>query len=222
MYDYTNATRLLGKGFIARPTLAREPKETEDDGKEKVLRVEGFDVHINPAGTYIVTQKEGKLSMVTVEEYRELLATRLVEEVKTLDDFRSIWVEPTERETLISKLPDDGRGVRLLREIMQWQEYDIYDVLTQIAYGTDFKTRKERIEALRYKHADWFQSLPPQTGDTLIALAQQFAKGGTEELENPYIFSAPEVRKAGGLEALKVLGEPRDIIVETKRRLFAV
>ena len=222
VYDYTNAMRLLGKGFVTRPVPTREHKETEEDGGEKVIRVEGFDVHINPAGTYIVIQKEGKLSKVTVEEYRELLATHLVGEVKTLDDFRRIWVEPSEREILISKLPDDGRGVRLLSEIMQWQKYDIYDVLTQIAYGTAPKTRKERVEALQYKHADWFQSLPPQTGDTLMALAQQFAKGGTEELENPYIFSAPEVRNAGGLEALKVLGEPKDIISETKRRLFAV
>ncbi len=29
------------------------------------------------AGAYIITQKEGKLSMVTVEEYRQLLAMRL-------------------------------------------------------------------------------------------------------------------------------------------------
>jgi len=27
---------------------------------------------------------------------------------------------------------------------------------------------------------------------------------------------------AGGLEALKVLGDPKDIVTETKKRLFAV
>ncbi len=221
VYDYTNATRLLGKGFVTRPTPTRETKGPGGEEKEKVIRVEGFDVHINPAGTYIVTQKEGKLSMVTVEEYRELLATHLVEEVKTLDDFRSIWAEPSERKTLIDKLPDDGRGVRLLRVIMQWQQYDLYDVLTQIAYGMAPKTRKERAEALRYKHADWFKSLPPKTGATLLALAQQFVKGGTDELENPYVLSAPEVKKAGGLRTLEVLGEPKDIIAEMKKRLFA-
>jgi len=221
VYDYTNATRLLGKGFVIRPTPTRETKEPEGEEKEKVIRVEGFDVHINPAGTYIVTQKEGRLSMVTIEEYRELLATHLVEEVKTLDDFRSIWAEPSERKDLINKLPDDGRGVRLLREIMQWQEYDLYDVLTQIAYGMAPKTRKERAEALRYKQADWFKSLPPKTGATLLALAQQFVKGGTDELENPYVLSAPEVKKAGGLRTLEVLGEPKDIIAEMKKRLFA-
>jgi type I restriction enzyme R subunit len=222
VYDYTNASRLLGMGFVTRPTPTREPREPEAEEKEKVIRVEGFDVHINPAGAYIVTQKEGRLSMVTVEEYREMLATRLAEEVKTLDDFRSIWIEPAERKGLIDKLPDDGRGVRLLREILNWREYDLYDVLCHIGYGTAPKTRKERVEALQYKHADWFKGLPPKTGNTLLALARQFAKGGTEELENPYVLSAPEVKRAGGLEALKVLGEPKDIIRETKKRLFAV
>ncbi|HLA48890.1 MAG: hypothetical protein A3I04_07900 [Nitrospinae bacterium RIFCSPLOWO2_02_FULL_39_110] len=47
-------------------------------------------------------------------------------------------------------------------------------------------------------------------------------RGGTEELENPYIFNAPDVVKAGGLNALKSLGEPKDIINEAKKRLFAV
>lgn len=36
-----------------------------------------------------------------------------------------------------------------------------------------------------------------------------------------YVFNAPDVVKSGGLEALKILGEPKEIINETKRRLFA-
>lgn len=35
------------------------------------------------------------------------------------------------------------------------------------------------------------------------------------------MFEAPEVVKAGGLEALKALGEPKEVIEETKERLFA-
>lgn len=221
VYDYTNATRLLGKGFKARPAPTRDTKKAEEERKERIIRVEGFDVHINPAGTYIVTEKQGKLTMVTVEEYRRMVAARLMGEAKTVDEFRAIWTEPAQRQALINRLPDDGRGVRLLREIMQWQEYDLYDFLTHIGYGIAPKTRQERVTALQYKHKEWFKRLPPQAAKTLLALAQQFVRGGTEELENPYVFSAPEVRKAGGLEALKVLGEPKEIILETKRRLFA-
>ncbi len=100
-------------------------------------------------------------------------------------------------------------------------EYDIYDVLAEIGFGVAPKTRKERAEALHYKHDAWFRSLPKKTARTLLALAKQFEIGGTEELENSQVFNAPDVVKAGGLSALKILGEPKDIISETKERLFA-
>ncbi|MBT9170050.1 MAG: Type-1 restriction enzyme R protein [Actinobacteria bacterium] len=221
VYDYTNATRLLGKGFVSRPLPTREAREPEGEREERIIRVEGFDVHINPAGTYIVTEKEGRLAMVTVEEYKGKLAERLVEEAKTIDDFRQCWIDPQERKRLIDVLPDNGRGVRLIQELLNRRDYDLYDVLAEIGYGIAPKNRAERVSALQYKHGDWFKSLPQKTADTLIALAKQFGRGGTEELENPYLFNAPDVAEAGGLEALKILGEPKDIINETKRRLFA-
>ena len=219
VYDYTNATRLLGKGFIVRPAPPRPPRAPTPP--EKIIRVEGFDVHINPAGTYIVIEKEGKLTMVTIEEYREMLAEHLVEEVKTFDDFRHCWLDPQERKSLTISLPNDGQGIRLLQELMKRKGYDLYDVLSEIGFGTAPKSRKERVEALRYKHDAWFKSLPEETANTLLALAKQFEAGGIEELENPYIFNTPEVIKTGGLSALKILGEPKDIIYQTKERLFA-
>lgn len=221
LYDYTDATRLLGKGFESRPLPTREPKEPEEKRKEKIIRVEGFDVHINPAGTYIVTEKEGKLAMVTIEEYKQRLAERLVEKAETFDDFRHRWINPQERKRLIDYLPDDGSGVRLLQELLNRKEYDLYDMLAEIGFGVAPKSRKERVEALHYKHDAWFKGLPQATANTLLALAGQFERGGTEELENPYVFNAPDVLKAGSHQALKILGEPKDIISEMKTRLFA-
>lgn len=222
VYDYTNATRLLGKDFKTKAAPTREPKEPEGEGKERIIRVEGFDVHINPAGTYIVTQMEGKLRMVTVEEYSQMVASRLAQEVKSFDNFQEIWIEPQRRKALIDILPDDGPGLRLLRELTNRRGYDFYDILAEIAFGIEPKSRRQRVEALKYKHESWLKNLPPSTTNTLLILAKQFERGGTEELENPYIFNAPEVVRAGGLESLKVLGEPKDIINETKKRLFAV
>ena len=47
----------------------------------------------------------------------------------------------------------------------------------------------------------------------MIALLKQFGKSGIEELENPYVFNSPDVTRAGGLKALKILGEPKNIII---------
>ncbi len=222
VYDYTNATRLLGKEFKIRPTPTKEPKEPGEGEKVRVIRVEGFDIHINPAGTYIVTEKEGRLAMLTVEEYTQRLAEHLIEETRTFYDFRQCWINPQKRKNLIDSLPDDGRGIRLLQELLNRKEYDPYDVLAEIGFGGAPKSRKERVEALHYKHNAWFKSLPLATANTLFALASQFEKGGTEELENPYVFNAPDVVKAGGLKSLKILGNPEDIINQTKERLFAI
>jgi type I restriction enzyme R subunit len=220
VYDYTNASRLLGEDFVTRNTPTREkPKEPTE---EKILVVEGFDVHINPAGTYIITDIDGKLGMATVEEYKEIIASKLSEEVKTFEEFRNYWIDPLRRKALLEFLPNDGAGVRMLRDLMNLKNCDLYDILAEIGFGVAPKSRKERVFALQYKYSDWFNNLPLNTRETLLALARQFEKGGIEELENHYIFEIPEVNKAGGLEALKLLGDPKDVILEVKRMLFTV
>jgi len=69
-YDYTNASRLLGEDFITRSSPTKEGEEHNTE-KEKIIEVEGLEVHINPAGTYVITEVDGKLGMVTIEEYKE-------------------------------------------------------------------------------------------------------------------------------------------------------
>ena len=41
------------------------------------------------------------------------------------------------------------------------------------------------------------------------------------DLENPEVFQAPEVVRAGGLAALKVLGKPPEVLRQAKERVFA-
>jgi type I restriction enzyme R subunit len=41
-------------------------------------------------------------------------------------------------------------------------------------------------------------------------------------LESPAVFQTPEVANAGGLKALRVLGKPAKILLDTKERIFAV
>lgn len=83
------------------------------------------------------------------------------------------------------------------------------------------KTCPERAEAFGYKHADWLKSQPSAASETLRTLAGQFAQGGTDALESPHVFEMSEVRAAGGLAALRVIGNPADVLHETKERMFA-
>ena len=222
VYDYTDATRLFGEDFI---TKFRPPKSKGGDGPppppEPTLTVEGFEVRVSEAGRYIVTQVDGKATPITVEEYKQRLAAQLVQEVPTIEEFRTRWVAPLERRLLLGRMPDAGRSVLLVQELEDMKEYDLYDVLAELGYGLSPRTRVNRAEAFNYKNDSWLSGLPATMAATLKALAGQFARVGTDGLENPNVFKVPEVVKAGGLAALKALGKPAQILRETKERMFA-
>lgn len=224
VYDYTDATRLFGEEFKTkfrppRPTVPSGPTEPPEP-PERTLQVEGFDVRVTDAGRYIVTSEDGRAVPVTVEEYKQRLAARLVEAAATFDEFRQTWIVPAARRDLLARLPEGGRSALLIRALEDMTAYDLYDVLGELGYGLAPRTRPDRAEAFGYKHERWLSDLPARASATLKALAGQFAHTGTDSLENPEVFQMPDVVRAGGLPALRTLGEPAEILHETKERLF--
>ena len=139
----------------------------------------------------------------------------------TLESFRACWIMPHDRRELLSRLPDGGRSPLLVQQLEDMTDYDLYDVLAELGYGMSPRTRAERANAFSYKHKDWLSSLPVETQAALEALTSQFAKAGTEGLESLHVFQMPEVSRAGGLEALRELGKPAEVLHETKKRMFA-
>ncbi len=223
VYDYTNASRLFGQEFLSRFSESPEPGEVTTTPKPFTppIQVEGFEVTITEAGHSILTMVDGQAMPVTVEEYKQRLTRKLIERAPTLDSFRALWVDPDARGELLASLPDGVRSALLVRSLGQMDAYDLYDILAEMGYGLAPRTRLERAAAFTYKQAEWLKDMPIKTAETLRALALQFGRAGTEVLENMHIFETPEVKRAGGLDSLRALGRPADILRETKVRLFA-
>jgi type I restriction enzyme R subunit len=223
VYDYTNATRLFGEEFRTKATVKSKPpmEGVPPEPPEVTVLVEGFDVRVTNAGRYIVTQVDGRAMPVTVEEYKQRLAAKLVEEAGTLERFRAHWIHPAMRREMLGHLPDAGRSAELVRELESMGDYDLYDVLAELGYGSAPRTRAERADAFTYKNEDWLGRMPVSTSTTIKAVAAQFKRGGTEELENPRIFETPEVERAGGLDGLRQFGTPSEVLFETKERMFS-
>jgi len=226
IYDYTGATDLFGRQFISPP-----PPEPPDGGDgqppdppgppQPQIVVAGFDVVVTPAGHSIPVEINGVMTKITVEQYKQRLAARLVEQVTSLASFRELWIVPPQRHELFDHLPDGGRSPLLVRALDRMDDYDLYDVLADLAYGLDAKTRIERAEAFFYKHETWLAGLPTAAARTLEAIVDQFRRAGTDGLESPDIFNTPEVRSAGGVKSLRELGEPAKVLLDAKGRLFA-
>lgn len=224
LYDYTNATRLFGEDFITRP-----PSEgTNEEGKEKkeriVIRVaqEQYEVLVEDKGVAILCEEDGKEVLVPYETYKARLAEKVSEQMQDVNQLRRTWVTPALRSGLLTGLPGGEGAVRLVRELEDQQECDLYDVLAELAFGYEPKTRTERTASFAFKNKGWLNGYPERTRMVINAIAMQFAKGGIEELETENLFDAPEVIKAGGFETLMRLQQPPDYFVEeTKVRLLA-
>ncbi|MDZ4325197.1 MAG: hypothetical protein U1A73_09295, partial [Pseudomonas sp.] len=68
----------------------------------------------------------------------------------------------------------------------------------------------------------WFSSIDDKAAIVLKGLGHQFAQGGTDALESQNLWEVPEIKQAGGLSALRVVGVPAQVMHEAKARLFGV
>lgn len=225
LYDYTNATDNFGASFITKPAKPTGGGETTTPPPPNpIIVVKGFDVKVTDAGNFILSEVNGVPTPITVEEYKERLGRKLISEIASITGFRKAWIVRAARKELFAKLPDAGRSPQLIQQLEQMQDYDLYDILAEIGYGLAPRTRVQRAEAFEYKQADWLNDMPPTAANVLRAIVAQFAKAGTDGLENQNIFQTPEVRKAAGrlgaVKVLRELGNPSEILTDTKSRLF--
>ena len=232
VYDYTNATRLFGEDFYTRrPSTNRggigeqqeeyDPFAEDDDDRVRMIRAQGFDVQVTPAGILLLTTIDGQAMPVTVEVYRQMLSERLTAEARTLDDFRAIWINAAQRQALLHALPDGERSAQAIRSMSHLEDCDLYDVLAELAYGAAPRTREERSDAFASRNSAWLSGMKPAAAATIQTLVKMFARDGVEELERREIFETPAVKRAGGLQALRSVDTPGKVLEETKRRIFA-
>lgn len=229
IYDYTGATRLLGEAFISKPTTSKEsgdgpePPEAPEPPPlpDATVWVEGFAPVVTDLGRFVGTMVNGRLGLVSLEDFKRGMAAVLVKDCPTLSDFRARWVDPPTRRELLDALVSAGYPPQVVRILDDKADYDLFDVIGGVGYGLSPRTKADRAFSFRYKHSHWLNRLPSQTRATVLAVADQFKHGGTDDLENVHIFKTPEVAAAGGIAALGLAGDPATLIRETKERIFA-
>ncbi len=232
VYDYTDATRLLGEEFI---TALKKTKEKEigagddegfdgdDDAPARVMpQATNIGFTVQDAGHYVLMNVDGRHVKVSVEDYKQLIVEQLLKEVPTIDKFRACWIHPEERRELINHLVAANVSPELIKNIGDMIDYDLYDVLAEIAYGINPRKRQERVYAFTYKHEDWLRDLPNDARQTIKEIIAPFADGGTDELENPNALQKTTLGRDKAMQALKATGKPPfEVLQEAKERLFA-
>lgn len=229
LYDYTGVTDLFGTDFI---TDGRSGGNSggggagggdDDELWEPPVVAEarpGPRVVIDSHGHFILQRREGRDVMVPIEEYRDAMLRRVVAEAATLTDFRGMWVETQKRQAFVDHLAGEQYSAAWLREWAKLGGCDDFDLFAHFGYHAAALTREARAQGYLVGQREWFGKMRPEAAAVLQGLGRQFAVGGTEELEREMVWEVPEIKRAGGLDALRSVGKPGEVVREAKVRLF--
>jgi len=147
---------------------------------------------------------------------------RVIAEAHNLDEFRALWIETQQRGSLIKHLLADNFSPEAIREIDQMTDFDLYDFFGHHGYHARALKRPERGALFISGNQPWFNGMGAKAAIVLKGFGTQFAQGGTDALETPALWEVPEIKLAGGLDALRVIGNPTQVMHEAKGRLFGV
>ncbi|WP_153110447.1 DEAD/DEAH box helicase family protein [Propionivibrio limicola] len=231
LYDYTGVTDLFGTDFITNPPRpgggggkggGSGGDEDGDDDGPAVPVIGGQSVIVNAQGRFILGNRGGVATPIPVDEYRREVITRVLAEAHNLDDFRGLWVEAKKRRQLIDHLLGDHYVPDLVRNAEQMDEFDLFDVFGKYGYNARALKRPQRGAEYVSGNAAWFAGMDAKSAIVLKGFGSQFAQGGTEALESNSLWAVPEIAQAGGLEALRMLGKPSQVMQDAKMRLFGV
>ena len=232
LYDYTDVTSLFGTDFITKPPRPGGGKgggggngggDGGDDDSPAVAEIGGQYVVVKPEGRFILSRGgDGKETPIPVDEYRREVIQRVLSEAHNLDQFRELWIETRKRRQLIDHLLGDNFSPEVIREIDQMSDFDLYDFFGHHGYHARALKRPERGREYINHNQSWFDDMDARAATVLKGLGYQFAQGGTDALETPALWDVPEISNAGGLDALRVLGKPVEVMHEAKGRLFGV
>jgi len=125
-----------------RPCVCKKLVEIKlADGKERTIQ------HIMATSFW---GPDGK--PMSAAEFLKNLFGALPEFFKDEDELRAIWSKPDTRKSLLDRLAESGYGPEQLndmREIIDAENSDLYDVLAYVAFATQPITRKERVEGAK-------------------------------------------------------------------------
>lgn len=231
LYDYTDVTQLFGTDFITKPPRpggggkgggGGGPDGGNEGDGPAVAEIGGQSVIVNAQGRFILSHRDGRDTPIPVDEYRREVIQRVVSEASNLDEFRALWIEQQKRRQLIDHLLGDNFSPEVIREIDQMNDFDLYDFFGHHGYHARALKRPERGALFIRQHQPWFDGMDHNAAIVLKGLGQQFTQGGTDALETPALWEVPDIKLAGGLDALRPLGKPVQVIHEAKGRLFGI
>ena len=150
---------------------------------------------------------------VSAEEFiKKLFDTlKLPEILGGEDELRQLWSNPLTRSELISRLEKHGCGkedLNKLRELINAENSDLFDVLQYIAFSNPALTRKERVESAEY---NIYNFINKEQVEFIRFVLNNYIQEGIDELDISNLSTIINAKYGSINEAQKELGPSNEI-----------
>ena len=196
-----------------------EPEEGDggdDDGsnpRPKKIKIKLSDGKIREIQTMSSTlfYLDGK--PVSAEEFIKnyLIHLKLPEILGSETELRELWSDPITRSELLKRLESHGcskEDLNKLRELINAEDSDLFDVLEYIAYSKPTLTRKERVDAAE---TNIYSMLNREQIEFIQFVLGNYVQEGIDELDMSKLSTILSSKYGGVSEAQKVLGSTDEI-----------
>lgn len=158
-------------------------------------------------------------------EFLEMLFGKLPEFYSSEEDLQKQWSDPRTRSALLSGLAERGfdeEKLQALKDLIDAEESDVYDVLRYISYAKDTMTRHERASIIR----DYYlEQLDANQRDFVSFVLDTYEKSGENELSMENLRGLVQLKYRTMPDAVAQLGSPEEIVedyLELQKELYAV
>lgn len=163
------------------------------DGESKKVYIKGVDVSIIKE-TVKYYDADGKLITESIAEYSKKQLKRLYE---NHDGFVQSWFRAESKQEFLDYLSSEGVMVDALLEQLNDTNVDEFDLLSNVAYDTDFVSKEDRIQ--KVIESEEINTYTEKQKEVLEELLNTYRSNGVTELENIKTLNVKNFNKFGGL-----------------------
>lgn len=157
-------------------------------------------------------------------EFLELIYGKLPDFYTSEEDLQRQWSDPRTRKALLQGLAERGfdeEKLQMLKELVDAEESDVYDVLRYISYARETMTRYERAAIIR----DYYlEQLDDSERDFVTFVLDTYERSGENELSMENLRGIVQLKYRTMPDAVQQLGSPEEIVkdyLDLQRELYA-
>jgi type I restriction enzyme R subunit len=159
------------------------------------IRVEGLEVNIQDEAVFLIESTGQQLSL---QEYCDYSREHVIKIASNKTALRKIWIDSNLRKAFIEDLKRSSIHPEVLAEVLGKTEVDTFDLLCNIAFGSQMRTRDERATAFENREQPFVNKHIKEAQKVILELLDKYRVGGIDQLE-PEVFQVAPFRDWGGV-----------------------